>query len=84
MTLDEAKKIISENDTFKEITDAFKARQPYPDAMGGSGLTIIEYWLDDEGNKQINIIDHGAIHYVEKQDNKITNRILLYPKEIAS
>ncbi len=78
MTLEEVKKIISENDTFKEIMAEFKARQPYPDFKGGSGLTWMEYWFDDAGNERIYLYTNGQIFYEKRQGEKIINWINLY------
>ena len=56
MTLAEAKELVNSSDSFKEIYDKLSASQPYPDFIGGSGVTKIEYWLDETGNDKILLI----------------------------
>ncbi len=65
MTLEEVKKIIADNDTYENILNALRERQS-PDYGYGSGVTITEWWLDEEGNKKIiNIREQGQIYYNE-------------------
>ena len=56
MTLAEAKELVNSSDSFKKIYDKLSASQPYPDFIGGSGVTKIEYWLDETGNDKILLI----------------------------
>ena len=56
MTLAEAKELVNSSDSFKEIYDKLSASQPYPDFIGGSGVTKIEYWLDETENDKILLI----------------------------
>ena len=56
MTLAEAKELVNSSDSFKEIYDKLSASQPYPDFIGGSGVTKIEYLLDETGNDKILLI----------------------------
>lgn len=53
MTLEEAKEFVNSSDSFKEIYDKLSASQPYPDFIGGSGVTKVEYWFDDKGKEKI-------------------------------
>jgi hypothetical protein len=55
LTLDTAKEIVSAGGSFGEILSKFKEIQKYPDFVGGSGLTLIDYWLDEKGNDTIHI-----------------------------
>ena len=65
MTLEEVKKIIADNDTYEKILNALRERQS-PDYGYGSGVTITEWWLDEEENKKIiNILEQGQIYYNE-------------------
>lgn len=63
MTLAEAKEIIAECDDFEEVMDSLEARQT-PDFVGGSGVTLIEYWLNRSGDEKISIIlEQGQVYY---------------------
>lgn len=53
ITMEQISSIIAESESFDEIMQKLNAAQPYPDYFGGSGLTLIEYWLDDLGTEKI-------------------------------
>ena len=59
ITLDEANDIISRYGTAQEIIREFDIIHKYPDYIGGSGVTNVEYWLDDSGEDMINICLEG-------------------------
>lgn len=66
MTLQEVKDIVRQNDTFAEIMAALEKRQPVADDYYGSGVTLIDYYMDDEGRQKVNIIyEQGQIYYDE-------------------
>ena len=48
---------VNSSDSFKEIYDKLSASQPYPDFIGGSGVTKVEYWFDDKGKEKIFLRD---------------------------
>ena len=80
LTQDEIDEIISNADSFDDIYKALAAMQKYPDFIGGSGVTKVEYWLDDTGSEKIRlIVEQNDIVYV-KCDNKgyITDWQALY------
>lgn len=56
LDLETAKKIVAENTDFETILEEFDKVQPYPDFIGGSGVTRYEYWGDAGTNPQIVII----------------------------
>ena len=63
MTLAEVKEILAECDDFEEVMDSLEARQT-PDFVGGSGVTLIEYWLDRSGDEKLSIIlEQGQVYY---------------------
>ena len=63
MTLAEIKEILAECDDFEEVMDSLEARQT-PDFVGGSGVTLIEYWLDRSGDEKLSIIlEQGQVYY---------------------
>lgn len=61
LDLETAKKIVAENTDFETILEEFDKIQPYPDYIGGSGITRFEYWVDGSTNPQI------TIYYEQKQ-----------------
>ncbi len=66
MTLQEVKDIVRQNDTFAEIMAALEKRQPVADNYYGSGVTLIDYYIDDEGRQKVMIIyEQGQIYYEE-------------------
>jgi len=66
-----AKKIISGNREFSNILEEFEKAQKYPDFVGGSGVSIIEYWLDGNGGEKILIIvEQEQIYFVSSNDDK--------------
>lgn len=81
MTLEEAKEFVNSSDSFKEIYDKLSASQPYPDFIGGSGVTKVEYWFDDKGKEKILLIlEQEDVIYVDctKQGN-VSKWERLYP-----
>ncbi len=61
--------IIAESTDFADILARLKAVQPYPDFIGGSGVTNVEYWLDDEGKEQIYLtLEQEDVTYVKEAD----------------
>jgi len=83
ITLDEVNKFIQESSSFTEIYKKISSVQKYPDFIGGSGVTNIDYWIDDNGTQKINIIyEQENIVYIQySNDGKIIKRDLLYPVE---
>ena len=86
LTLDEVKEIIDRCNSYAEICKELSDAQTYPDFIGGSGVTKVEYWFDDCGyQKLLLIIEEEDAIYVKCNDSgKITDWNLLYPakKEI--
>ena len=86
LTLDEANEIIDRCNSYDEIYKELADAQTYPDFIGGSGVTKIEYWFDDNGYQKLLLIhEEGDVIYVQCNDaGKITDWNLLCPvnKEI--
>ena len=82
LTLDEVNEIINNTDTFDEMYKKFASLQKYPDFIGGSGVTKVEYWLDDKGSEKIRfIVEENDIVYVKYDDKGyITDWQALYQK----
>ena len=83
LDLDTAKRIISENKSSNNVSDIlaeFNKIYKYPDVAGGSGVTVIEYWLDEAGNEKIiAIIESGGILFSSYDDKGLVlNREVLF------
>lgn len=71
LTIEKAKKIISEQKDYFEITDEFKKIQEYPDYVGGSGVSVTYYYLNGNPNERITLIsDNRTIIYSKFSDDK--------------
>ena len=81
MTLAEAKELVNSSDSFKEIYDKLSASQPYPDFIGGSGVTKVEYWFDDKGKEKILLIlEQEDVIYVDcMKQGDVSKWERLYP-----
>lgn len=81
MTLAEAKELVNSSDSFKEIYDKLSASQPYPDFIGGSGVTKVEYWFDDKGKEKILLIlEQEDVIYVDcTKQGDVSKWERLYP-----
>ena len=81
MTLEEAKEFVNSSDSFKEIYDKLSASQPYPDFIGGSGVTKVEYWFDDNGKEKILLIlEQEDVIYVDcTKQGDVSKWERLYP-----
>lgn len=77
MSLQEVRDIIAENDSFKDILDALYRRQE-PDEVYGSGVTLIDFWLDPYGDEKISIIKEQGEIYYECKNNGDTSSELIY------
>lgn len=67
ITLDEAKKIASEGKNLKDIREAMNDIHAAPDFIGGSGVSLVEYWLDSDGIERIIfIIEQNDIYYSKR------------------
>lgn len=65
LTLDEVNEIINEAGSYDDMYKEIAATQTYPDFVGGSGVTKVEYWLDDTGSEKIRlIVEENDIIYV--------------------
>lgn len=86
LTLDEVNEILDRCNSYDEICRELAQAQTYPDFIGGSGVTKVEYWFDDYGYQKILLIleEEDAIYVKCDDSGKITDWNLLYPtnKEI--
>lgn len=77
-----ARKIIAEHNDFDEIMSEFDKVQKYPDFIGGSGHTVVQYWLNDSRSEVITIIplEHGISYSVYNSDGAATYYEILFNK----
>lgn len=78
MDLYEVRQIIADRGSFDDILTSFNDRQMYPDFAGGSGVSIIEYWLDPSGKEKIVIILEQSEIYYENSESETCSIELLY------
>lgn len=79
ITLDEITEFVDNSATYEEIAKRLNMAQEYPDFCGGSGVTNIEYWLNDNGSKKILLIpEQKDIIYVacSESGNIIDTQVL--------
>lgn len=78
---EDLKRIVSEYTDFASAMAALEERQPYPDYVGGSGVSLIEYWTDrnnKDGEKLVIIYEQGQIFAESTNpDGKKTSEQLL-------
>ena len=87
MTLQEVKDIIEVNkkDGFDAILKALAERQPWPDSVGGSGVSVTIYGLDDEGMEEILIVHeqadiaYGRYELVDGEKKVVDSEMLYEP-----
>ncbi|WP_127530257.1 hypothetical protein [Paenibacillus kobensis] len=73
MTLNEVKQIVAEYDFVQAVAELDKTFGA-PDFEGGSGVTMKQYWLDDEGSKKISVIvEQAEIYYEDGKQTELLN-----------
>ena len=74
LDLQTVQEIILNHSSFNDMKSALKSKQAYPDFAGGSGVSILEYWLDDAGNEKIILIcEQQEIYYTQLNDDGSIN-----------
>ncbi len=86
LDLETAKQIIADFESGKysekRVGDVFYKLFPYYDIAGGSGISCMQYWLDDARSAIITIWDSEAVTYAEFDEER--NRVIdeeLYPTQ---
>ncbi|MBW5448565.1 hypothetical protein GE107_21185 [Cohnella sp. CFH 77786] len=75
ISLTEVKDIIANKKDFKDQIAELEKLHGTPDYIGGSGLSHIEYWLDEEGKDKVVVLENGLIIYFDKSNKReILNR----------
>lgn len=71
LDMETLKQIVAESESFNDAFEALKKRQPWPDFAGGSGLSIVEYWFDDEGSEKAFIyVEQEQLFYFDAENNR--------------
>lgn len=81
ITLEQTGSLLAGSESFGVLMQKLEAAQPYPDYLGGSGLTLIEYWFDDAGKEKILATpEQEDLIYIRLDENgNITEWRFLYP-----
>ena len=68
---DEVEEMIHNGMDYSMIESKLAEIHPFADFTGGSGVTIIEYWLDETGNDKILLIreQENIIHVVDSSND---------------
>ncbi len=56
LCFDDVQEILENNTNFQDIYESLLSIAKYPDFVGGSGVTLVEFWLDDYGTEKILLI----------------------------
>jgi len=70
MTLQEVRNMVAQSDCFEDVLSSLESRQTFPDFIGGSGVSIREYWLDATGNEKIVIILEQAQVFYDRTEGE--------------
>ena len=84
LTMDAVSGIIGNAGSYAEIMQKLSAAQPYPDYIGGSGLTLIEYWFDQAGTEKILAVEEQSeLVYIclNPEDGSTQEWRFIYPAE---
>ena len=71
ITLAQVKQIIAESSNFSDIRRKIQNIQPYADVVGGSGVTLIEYWVNGSRNDYVLLCPEAEyIHLMNERGKK--------------
>lgn len=72
LTLDKLNQIMTDYADYSEIETKLNELYPYPDYVGGSGVSITEYWLDESGSNKIRLIaeEESITHIIDYADDE--------------
>lgn len=77
ISLQEVESIVAKSNCFEDVLSSLERRQTYPDFVGGSGVSIIEYWLDSAGNEKIVIIlEQCEVYYMNTNSTSPSTELL--------
>lgn len=73
-----AKDIIAKSNDFKKILSEFDKVQKYPDVVGGSGMSVLEYQLSEYEKILIIIEQEYIVHSVYNPDGTVKSKEKLF------
>jgi hypothetical protein len=81
VTLAQVKQFIAESSDINEIYRKIQKIQPYPDVEGGSGFTLIEYWVNGNDDNYVLLSPDGkGIELMDRVSRKITEVLYTEPR----
>ena len=81
VTLEQIKQFIAESSNTEEIHKKIQKIQPYPDVEGGSGFTLIEYWVYGNSDNYVLLSPDGkGIELMDRASRKITEVLYTEPR----
>ncbi|WP_303788980.1 hypothetical protein [Ruminococcus flavefaciens] len=81
VTLAQIKQIISESSSTDEIYKKIQNIQPYPDVEGGSGFTLIEYWVNGNSDNYVLLSPDGkGVQLMDRVSRKVTEVLYTEPR----
>ena len=85
LCFDDVQEILANNTDFQNIYESLLSIAKYPDFVGGSGVTLVEFWLDDYGTEKILLIleQEDVISVKCNADGNISDWKPLYSEEKA-
>lgn len=81
VTLEQIKQFIAESSNTDEIYKKIQNIQPYPDVEGGSGFTLIEYWVYGNSDNYVLLSPDGkGVELMDRVSRKITEVLYTEPR----
>lgn len=81
VTLAQVKQFISESSSTDEIYKKIQNIQPYPDVEGGSGFTLIEYWVNGNSDNYVLLSPDGkGVQLMDRVSRKVTEVLYTEPR----
>jgi hypothetical protein len=86
VTMEDVSALLSSENDFQQVYHGMLAIAGYPDFIGGSGVTDVEFWLDETGMEKILLIlEQEEAYYVDcSEDGTVVNSELLYSEKQGS
>ena len=80
VTMEDVSNLLASENDFQQVYNGMLAIAGCPDFIGGSGVTDVEFWLNETGAKKILLIlEQKDIIYVDcSEDGTVANSELLY------
>lgn len=80
VNISEVNEWINNNYDYKQICSKLQEKYVFPDYVGGSGITITEYWLDDNGDEKIMLINQNQeiLHVTDANNTTAVNYQIIF------